>query len=71
MKIAQTIAPMLITAATPNARLIPPFRAAISGRPASVKLAVRDDMIATSMAAPAAPATCCSVARIALPWEYR
>ena len=70
MKIAQTSAPMLITAATPKARLRPPFRAIASVRPASISVAVRDDMIATSRATPAAPATCCEVARMALPCEY-
>ena len=69
MKHANTTAPMLITAATPKAAWIPPFRAATGGSPPSVKVAVLLDMIATKNAAPAAPATCWSVPKTALPWE--
>ena len=69
MKKAKTSAAMLIRAATLKAVAMPPFRAEICGRPAWLRVAVLVAMIATSNAVPAAPATCCRVPKIALPWE--
>ena len=59
---------MLMIAATPKA-LDTPEQGDRLGTPDWASSAARPDMIAISRAVPAAPATCCSVARMALPWE--